>query len=103
MPSVRDVDAGKFAERLIELALILQPVVFIYFAGIIYLSKFLSIFGISIHEIDFSLPIVLSYSANVFFSSAIIIPIVILMLFIILFYLSIDSIYPSARNYIKAI
>lgn len=41
------------------------PAAIIYFAGIIYISSYLSHFGLSIHEIELDVPIALSYSANV--------------------------------------
>jgi hypothetical protein len=42
------------------------PPALIYYAGIMYISAYLANFSISIHEVDVSVPLVLSYSLNVF-------------------------------------
>lgn len=57
---------GKILEKLLEIVAASIPIALGYFAGIIYLSAYLSNFSISIHEVDLPIPVVLSYSFNVF-------------------------------------
>jgi len=56
----------KLSERLTEVLVAVAPVAVVYFAGIMYISFYLSSFSISIHEIELPIPVVLSYSFNTF-------------------------------------
>ncbi|WP_027230247.1 hypothetical protein [Phyllobacterium sp. UNC302MFCol5.2] len=56
----------KLNEKILEVIAATAPLVLAYFAGIAYLSAYLAKFSISVHEVDLPIPIVLSYSFNVF-------------------------------------
>jgi hypothetical protein len=59
----------KLAEKLSEVLLVIIPLCVGYFAGIIYLSTYLSNYSINIHEFDLSVQLVLTYSFSVFYST----------------------------------
>ncbi|CAN7608156.1 hypothetical protein [Rhizobium sp. LjRoot254] len=91
-------------ERWAQLLFAGAPLALGYLAGIAYLSEYLNAFGISINEIELSIPTVLSYSINVFSSSYLIYPLFLIFFVASLFYFFrlIDGVYPTILNISKS-
>lgn len=91
-------------DRISNLIYAVIPAAALYFAGIIYLSEYLSQFGVSIHEINIDTPIILSYSANVFLGAVFISGFITICCAIALLHYSyfFESVLPWPKSFVKS-
>jgi hypothetical protein len=93
--------ARQIDEKITNLIFAAFPIALGYFAGIVYLSEYLISFSISVNEIDISIPLVISYSFNVFSSKYFIFPTV--TVFIILYTLHFIDYFSMLHESVKSI